>query len=400
MPLTAVCEHLSIEAVRDMQGQEVMDDRLGAALSDAVDFFQAYLWESDSCRTARKTLADRGLEEETIRAFDVGYAPVGYADLLDHMTRLGYSTDELERAGIAIRSGRGRIHSHFRSRIMFPVRDMDGRVLGFAGLSTHLGPSWPLWVTSPPNEVYDRSTAVFGLDRAASRIAATGAVAVRADSLDVLLAHQQGTTNAVTVHSNAVTYEQLDAIGALVPGGADSLDLELSPGMRIEDPSDENGRDPAGPRLGPTGEAAIPASAPRLRRLKLTALIAGTALAAINAWTGAPLLAIWVGSHAQDGKVLSTRGVLVVLVVLSVLVFFIGWALTWLSAKYDELSGRPRLAGQTSPWHRAKRGDRVQDIRSRYGISAPEKVVAASVIVGVLAFEVWFFFIAGSPFAN
>ena len=88
------------------------------------------------------------------------------------------------------------------------------------------------------------------------------------------------------------------------------------------------------------------------------------------------------------------------LVVLSVLVFGLGWVLTWLSAKYDELSGRPRLAGLTSPWHRAKRGDRVQDIRSRYGMSAPEKVVAACVIVGILAFEVWFFFLAGSPFAD
>jgi hypothetical protein len=96
----------------------------------------------------------------------------------------------------------------------------------------------------------------------------------------------------------------------------------------------------------------------------------------------------------------STRGVLVVLIVLSILVFLIGWALTWLSAKYDQLTGRPRLAGLTSPWHRAKRGDRVQDIRSRYGISAPEKVVAGSVIVGVLAFEAWFFFIAGSPFGT
>jgi hypothetical protein len=128
--------------------------------------------------------------------------------------------------------------------------------------------------------------------------------------------------------------------------------------------------------------------------------VIATALLAVNAWTGAPLLALWIGSHAQGGKVLSTRGVLIVLIVLSVLVFGIGWVLTWLSARYDELSGRPRLAGLTSPWHRAKRGDRVQDIRSRYGISAPEKVVAASVIVGILAFEAWFFFIAGSPFAN
>jgi hypothetical protein len=80
--------------------------------------------------------------------------------------------------------------------------------------------------------------------------------------------------------------------------------------------------------------------------------------------------------------------------------FVLGVALTWLSAKYDNLTGRPAVAGQTSPWRRAMRGDRVEDIRSRYGTSAPERVVAASVALAVLAFEIWFFFFAGSPLGN
>jgi hypothetical protein len=94
------------------------------------------------------------------------------------------------------------------------------------------------------------------------------------------------------------------------------------------------------------------------------------------------------------------RGVVTVLVVLGVLEFLLGWALTWLSAKYDELTGRPLTAGRTSPWHRAKRGDREEDIRGRFGISAPEMVVAACVIAGVVAFEIWFFFFAGSSLPN
>jgi hypothetical protein len=125
-------------------------------------------------------------------------------------------------------------------------------------------------------------------------------------------------------------------------------------------------------------------------------LITATALAGINTFTGAPLLAIWVGSRAQGGQVLSLRGVVSVLVVLAILEFFLGLALTWLSAKYDRITGRPRFAGETSPWQRAKRGDRVQDIRSRFGMSAPERVVAACVIFGILALEIWFFFVAGS----
>jgi hypothetical protein len=381
--------------MRDTRQGRVTDGRLTALLSDAADFFEAYLWESDSCRTARQTLADRGLREDVLREFGVGYAPVGHAEVIDHLAALGYSTDEVESAGLADRSGRGRIHSHFRSRIMFPIRDADARVHGFAGLSTHLGPSWPLWLTSPQTDLYNRSTAVFGLDRAAPQIAATGTAAVRRDCIEVLLAHQDGETDAVTVHSGAVTQEERRTLADAIGRDVDAVELELSPGMRVEDPEDV-GAELASQRPVP---AATP-DPPRFRGLKLTGLVAATALLAINAWTGAPLLAVWIGSHSQDGKVLSTRGVLIVLVVLSILAFLIGLGLTWLSAKYDELSGRPRLAGQTSPWHRAKRGDRVQDIRSRYGISPPEKVVAASVIVGVLALEFWFFFIAGSPLGN
>jgi hypothetical protein len=123
-------------------------------------------------------------------------------------------------------------------------------------------------------------------------------------------------------------------------------------------------------------------------------------LAAINAWTGAPLLAVWVGSQVQSGRVVSMRGAVTVVVVLALLEFLLIWALTWLNAKYDKLTGRPLTASQTSPWHRAKRGDRVDDIRSRFGISAPEKVVAGCVVAGVLAFEIWFFFFAGSSLSS
>jgi hypothetical protein len=90
--------------------------------------------------------------------------------------------------------------------------------------------------------------------------------------------------------------------------------------------------------------------------------------------------------------------VVIVLVVMSVLVFALAWVLLWLSTRYDKLTGRPAIAGQTSPWHRAKRGDRVQDIRSRYGVSAPEKIVIGCVVAAVLALEVWFFLYAGAPF--
>jgi hypothetical protein len=274
------------------------------------------------------------------------------------------------------------------------VRARDGRVVGFAGLSTHLGPSWPLWVVSPEAGLFRRSEAVFGLDRATKKIRSSGTAFVCRDCLDVLAAHQEGRTNAVTVHTGGVTPEQIAAMAVGVKGGAGGLKLDLAPGMRPEPSVPE-----MDPGAGGSGRAAAEKGPPPAHlEAKKLGLVIATGLVAMNTWTGAPLLALWVGSLAQAGQVLSLRGVLTVLAVVGVLEYLLAVALTWLSAKYDEITGRPRLAGLTSPWHRAKRGDRVQDIRARYGMSAPERVVAVCVIAAVLALEIWFLFYAGAPF--
>lgn len=376
--------------MQQTQMKPATDARLAELLADAGEFFESYLWESEAADAAREVLAGHGLDEKVIRRFEVGYAPVGPDELIAHLREQGYSIEEILASGLARLSGRGRVHAFFRSRIMFPVRDRDGRILGFAGLGTHLGPSWPMWVISPDVGLYRRSEAVFGLDLAAKRITSSKTAVVVGGCIEVLQAHQDGRPNAVTVHTGGVTPEQIEAMAAAVRGGESAMELDLD-GIALE------------PDFDPRGLATASLPTPVLHweppphlELKRMLLVAATALVGINTFTGAPLLAIWVGSRAQGGRVLSLRGVLTVLVVLAVLEFILGLALTWLSRKYDRITGRPRFAGETSPWQRAKRGDRVQDIRSRFGMSAPERVIAACVVLGVLVFELWFFFLAGS----
>jgi DNA primase catalytic core, N-terminal domain len=366
---------------------------------DAAAFFETHLWDSSSGSAARDVMARQGLEEETIRSFGVGFAPIGPDVLMNQLHDLGYSTEEIVEAGLAHRSVRGRAHAQFRSRIMFPVRDVDGRILGFAGLGTHVGPSWALWITSPDVGLYRRSQAVFGLDRAAHEIADSGKALVERDSIEVLRAHQEGRTNTVTVHSPRLTREQMLAIADLVPGGLESLALDLAPGMSA-DPREEPAVLTAGPGTG-DNPASVDEKAvdPHLDAKKVSIVIA-TALAAGNLWTGAPLLAVWIGSHSQGGQVLSLRGVVTVLVVLGVLAFLLAWILSWLHAKYDQLIGRPPTVTRTSPWQRRMRGELDEHMRDRYELSAPERVLAACVIVGALGFELWFFFLAGSSLPN
>jgi hypothetical protein len=133
-----------------------------------------------------------------------------------------------------------------------------------------------------------------------------------------------------------------------------------------------------------------------LIRVKRAGLVSAAALVAINIWTGSPLLALWIGSRVQGGSGLKMGAVVAVVVVLAALVLALAWALDWLSARYDELTGRPAAARQTSPWLRSMRDERGTDVRRKYGVSAVERVVIVTVVGAVLTFEVWFFFFAGS----
>jgi hypothetical protein len=135
--------------------------------------------------------------------------------------------------------------------------------------------------------------------------------------------------------------------------------------------------------------------------LKKIALVTASALCSINLWTGAPLFAVWVGSKVQGNlNNLSMTAVFSVIVVLAAMVFLLAFALTWINAKYDEISGRPAAARHTSPWLRSMRDEREEDTRRKFGISPIERTVVVCVVAGVLAFEVWFFFFAGSSLPN
>jgi hypothetical protein len=135
--------------------------------------------------------------------------------------------------------------------------------------------------------------------------------------------------------------------------------------------------------------------------LKKIGLISASALCSINLWTGAPLFAVWVGSKVQGNlNNISMTALFSVVVVLAATVFGLALLLTWLNTKYDDLTGRPAAARQTSPWLRSMRDEREDDVRRKYRINGVERMVVLCAVAGVLAFEVWFFFFAGSSLPN
>jgi uncharacterized iron-regulated membrane protein len=127
-------------------------------------------------------------------------------------------------------------------------------------------------------------------------------------------------------------------------------------------------------------------------------LIAASILVSINIWTGAPLLALWIGSRAHGGGGLSMGTVALVVLVLGVIVFTLAAVLTWLNARYEQLVGRPQRARQPAPWLRSMRAEREQEVKRQAGVNPVERAVIVSVVVAVLALEIWFFFFAKYTF--
>jgi hypothetical protein len=151
-------------------------------------------------------------------------------------------------------------------------------------------------------------------------------------------------------------------------------------------------------RMGAVGTGAPPdAEAAHVSRFKRLALLAATTLVAVNVWTGAPLLALWVGSRIVGARALTMGSVLLVVVLLTVFVTATAFVLIWLNGLYDDLVHRPTGEHRTSPWLRSLREEEENLARARLGTTPVEWIVTGSTIVAVIALEIWFFFFAGSP---
>jgi hypothetical protein len=133
---------------------------------------------------------------------------------------------------------------------------------------------------------------------------------------------------------------------------------------------------------------------PMVRRVALLSLIG---LASLNLWTGGPLLALWVGSHTQGSGPLTMVSLLVVTVVLLAVSLGLVRLIAVLESAYRKQTNEATHVRAHTPWLRSMRGERPVYPGERPRVTAPERILVAAVIVGVLVFEIWFFFFSGSP---
>lgn len=184
-------------------------DHLHRALALASGWFRSQL-KSDSGAEALTYLRDqRGLSEATMETFELGYAPDQWDGLLKHLQHVeGLSPELLEAAGLVVpRKGGNGFYDRFRGRVIVPIRDRQGRVIGFGGRS--LDGSDPKYLNSPETEVFEKGKHLFGLDQAANAIRKDDRAVVVEGYFDVIALHAAGVTNAVASLGTALSGQQI-----------------------------------------------------------------------------------------------------------------------------------------------------------------------------------------------
>ena len=183
-------------------------EKLRGIASSAAEFFQQAL-HREAAAEIRSYLRDqRGLSDETIQTFQMGYAPDSWEFMLRELRDLGHSDDEIVEVGLAVRNENGRIYDRFRNRLIIPIRDERGRVVGFGGRAVDPSDS-AKYINSPQSVIFDKSRLLYGLDMAKSAIRDGGTVVIVEGYMDAIQAHQAGYANVVAQMGTAMTEPQI-----------------------------------------------------------------------------------------------------------------------------------------------------------------------------------------------
>ncbi len=187
--------------------------RLYEICEKACQFFEKQLAASSLGKEALEYLTGRGISEESVKNFRLGFAPYAKDALLAFLRAQGYSPIEIFKAGVSVEGYRDR----FRERIMFPIFDVQGQVIGFGGRVFFTknqvpNPRLSKYINTPQTLLYDKSRVLYGLDKAKLKIRAEDCCMLVEGYTDVIMAHQAGAEHAVAVSGTALTEQQLDLV--------------------------------------------------------------------------------------------------------------------------------------------------------------------------------------------
>lgn len=236
--------------------------RLFLLLEEATKFYEAMRTHTEA---VIEYLKERGVREESVRSFRVGYAPDQWRALHDALARKGFTEGDMLKAGVLAENG-GKRYDRFRNRIIFPITDANARVIGFGGRifpattsAVTTGPDAAKYINTPQTPLYDKSAVLYAFDKAKAAIRKENACILVEGYMDALMAHQAGTAHTVAVSGTALTTPQLTALKRLcdrmyMSFDADeagesatrrSIDLALEMGFDVKAIEMSGSKDPA-----------------------------------------------------------------------------------------------------------------------------------------------------------
>lgn len=235
-------------------------EKILSILEEATTFFSRELAKNEK---AREYLAQRGVKEETIKDFRLGYIPHEWRILTEFLQKKGYHPKDVFKAGLSIKSEKG-YYDRFRGRIMFPIADNGGRIVGFSGRilpgnSPTDSDKEAKYVNSPETEVFHKSRTLYGFDKAKQGIRKEGIAVLVEGQMDLVMSHQSGVKNTVASSGTALTRDHLvlikrladtiviafDADEAGLAASKKGVDLALSEGLDVRVAEIPQGLDPA-----------------------------------------------------------------------------------------------------------------------------------------------------------
>lgn len=200
---------LQAEDRQEFQRQQSVREQLYEILAITAKFYEHALQQSQGAEALTYLKRDRNLSPETIQQFQLGYAPAGWETLCKYLVeQKRYPVAMVEKAGLSIprKSGEG-YYDRFRNRLMVPIHDSQGRVIGFGGRT--LGDEQPKYLNSPETDLFDKGKTLFGLDKAKSAIAKQDQAIVVEGYFDVIALHAAGITNTVASLGTALSVAQV-----------------------------------------------------------------------------------------------------------------------------------------------------------------------------------------------
>jgi DNA primase len=259
--LKTLAERANVELVPENPQKKTERDELVAVIEVATTFFENQL---PNHVDATSYLERRGVEKETIKKWRIGYAPgppiAGWRELKTHLTNEKFMPGVMLKAGL-IKSAEGgkEPFDTFRDRVMFPLRDHTGKVVGFSGRILAKDTEAPKYVNSPETELYHKSELLYGYDMAKHGIRNLGFWIIVEGQFDVVMSHQAGYTNTVAVSGTALTLHHvqllerlstkvvlaLDSDKAGIAAMKKSADLMLRRGIDVKVAIMPDGADPA-----------------------------------------------------------------------------------------------------------------------------------------------------------